>query len=321
MKILIIGATGQIGLALSHGLAKTSHSISALVRRKNPLLPSNIETFEFPEFTATVLQKSLQGIDLVIYGLGIPEQWLADPSTFDRINLGLFECFLKELIASRVKKLVYISTYEVFSENKKVIRESHSVHQGSISRYFDAMIRAFQMAKEYEKRFHIEMVTIHPAAVYGGRNTGGGATDLIVNAKNRNFLKLPALIHSSFPVVHVDALIKGILLAIEKEKWGESYIFSDEMTSLEQIVRTVKSIYPKTFVPLKIPIWIARVSAFFLELLSNFITRRPPIMAKVQIDFITKGLRPSSEKAQRELDWKPMPLSEGIKRMFSKSVA
>ncbi|MBL8993335.1 MAG: NAD-dependent epimerase/dehydratase family protein, partial [Spirochaetia bacterium] len=278
--------------------------------------PPEVKRIESDLFTLVLFSEALANVDLAIYSAGVPEQWLRDKSHFNRINHDLFKTFLDAITGKGINKLIYISTYEVFAEREREIRESHPITSVHTSSYFDSMTKAFKIAKDCEKKHNLDLITIHPAAVYGGVNTRKGATDLILNVKNRNFRKLRALINSSFPLAHVDSLADGVLRAIERNKWGESYIFSDGMTCLETVVRTVKSIYPSAYVPMKIPVWLARLSAFLLEFIANHITHRTPIISKVQIGFITRALRPSSEKAERELGWKPMPLPEGIKKMF-----
>ena len=59
-----------------------------------------------------------------------------------------------------------------------VIRESHPVaSEIGFSPYFQSMIRAYRLVTDFAARHDIQLVTIHPAAVYGGLNTGEGFTN------------------------------------------------------------------------------------------------------------------------------------------------
>ena len=60
-----------------------------------------------------------------------------------------------------------------------------------------------------------ELTTIHPAAVYGGHNTGGGITDYMENLASRNWPRLPFINPSSFPVVHVQSLTDAIVKSLD----------------------------------------------------------------------------------------------------------
>lgn len=64
-----------------------------------------------------------------------------------------------------------------------------------------------------------------------------------------------------------------------------TYIVSDQMTSLRSIAVTLKQ-YADSYVPFKALVEMARMGANVLEWVSKF-TRMNPLMANVQIDFIT----------------------------------
>jgi nucleoside-diphosphate-sugar epimerase len=47
------------------------------------------------------------------------------------------------------------------------------------------------------------------------------------------------------------------------------------------------------------------------------VIRRPPLVSRGQVHFFTWNAHPLSDKAQRELGWKPTPLEEGIRRTLA----
>ena len=127
-NILIIGATGQIGYTLTTALAKTEHQLSVLVRDGSRLtFPERVNVIESAVFDTAAFHRALTNIDHVIYGVGLPEQFLIDDTLFDQINRGLLQRFLAALRVSETCCLTYISTYEVFEEIGGVIRESQPI--------------------------------------------------------------------------------------------------------------------------------------------------------------------------------------------------
>ena len=309
MKILLIGATGQIGYALTSALAKTTHQTSVMVRNKRQLIfPENINVFEAQTFTPDVFQKALHNVDCVIYGVGLPEQFSFDDQLFQRVNYGLFRTFLNSLGESTVRRLVYISTYEVFQAINGVICESHPIADPStMTPYFKAMTQAYQWGVEFAAKVDLALTTIHPAAVYGGLNTGDGFTNYIENLLNRRFWEVPAIIDGRFPFVHADSLAAAIIQALDKTG---AYIVSDQMTSLKEIALTLKEFSP-SYVPPTIPFKLAWMNTVVLEFVARLIKKKP-VMAKVQLEFIAKGIEPKSDRAQAELDWQPLSLRQGI---------
>jgi hypothetical protein len=84
------------------------------------------------------------------------------------------------------------------------------------------------------------------------------------------------------------------------------------MTSLKEMALTLRE-HAKSYIPATVPLWMAHASSSMLEF-SARILRKRPIMARVQIEFITKGVEPRSDRAQEELGWEPLSLSQGIQK-------
>jgi dihydroflavonol-4-reductase len=314
MKILILGATGQVGQALTNGLARGEHQVSVLVRDKSDLqFPANVTVVERADFTPDVFKAALSGIDHVIYGIGLPEQFQFDNSVFDRVNRQLLQTFLEALRSSGVRRLTYISTYEVFEVEGNEIDETHPIaDESEMTPYFQSMVRAYRLAVDFARANDIQLTTIHPAAVYGGRNTGGGITDYMENLASRNWHRLPCINPSSFPVVHVESLTDAIDKSLNAPG---AFIVSDQMTSLRDIAQRMRK-QAWSYVPLMIPLWMVTSSIYVLEAVARMI-RIKPFASAVQIAFLTKGWRPDPGKAVRELGWKPLRLEEGISRFLA----
>jgi nucleoside-diphosphate-sugar epimerase len=314
MKILLIGATGQIGYALATLLASSSHSLTVLVRDKAKLnFAPNISLIKAPVFNEKVFEQALEGHDAVVYGLGLPEQFAPTRGMFDEVNLGLTTLFLKAIAKSNVKRLIYISTYEIFQSVEGVIRESHSLETpAKLSPYFSAMVRAFAQVKEVSLNHGISLTTIHPAAVYGGRDTSDGITHYVENILNRRYLKIPTILVGRFPVVHADSLARAISLSIDHEG---AFIVSEAMTSLQEIAHTLRQFAP-CFVPPQLPKVIVYTSITLMEAFAKISGTRP-LLSVSQLDFITKGDEPLATKAQDVLGWEAMTLSSGLEKYMA----
>ncbi|MHB8843299.1 MAG: NAD-dependent epimerase/dehydratase family protein [Nitrospirota bacterium] len=316
MKILIVGATGQIGSALVDALSNTRHQITVLVRHKHNLpLLANIVVIPHVEFTPAAFDAALTGMDHIIYCLGLPEQYMQDNSVFERVNYGLLKTFLDSLRRSSVRSLTYVSTYEVFQDIDGIISETDRIaDESKMTPYFSAMTRAYRLATVYAKENNIGLTTIHPAAVYGGLNTGDGFTGYMDNLLHRRFWKVPFIVNGRFPVVHAGSLADAIIRSLEVSQGA--YIVSDQMTSLREIALTVNK-YARSYVPVTMPLWVARIGVSIAEKVARLFSQRP-IMAKVQLKFITSGMEPRADKVRKETGWSPLSLDEGIKIYLSR---
>lgn len=311
MRILIIGATGQIGYSLTKALAQTMHDLRILVRdRTKYLFPENCQVSESRSLDSQAFRQALNGIDHVIYSLGLPEQYQPDPNVFERVNLDLLKVFLLEMAHTGPTALTYVSTYEVFQSINGVIRESHPVtSEDGFSPYFRSMIRAYRLVTDFSIQHGIHLVTVHPAAVYGGLNTGEGLTNYVENLLHKRFWRVPLICEGRFPVVHVDSLAGAIITSLSSEG---AYIVSEQMTTLKAIALSLRR-HADSYVPFNAPVQFVRAGATVLEWVARIAQTRPP-MARVQIDFITKEIEPISERITEEIGWHPLTLDEGLLR-------
>ena len=88
MKILLLGATGQVGHALAWTLSEARHQLTIMVRKAaDQQLPEGATILEQEEFTAESFRSALRGMDHVIYGIGLPEQFLFDDNVFEEDQL------------------------------------------------------------------------------------------------------------------------------------------------------------------------------------------------------------------------------------------
>lgn len=318
MKILLIGATGQVGYALAQALADAGHELTVLLRRAAGLrFAPGVRVQAEPDFNQAAFARHLPGQDAVVYGIGLPEQFAPDPGIFERVNLGLFQAFLGALRASSVRRLVYLSTYEVFAVQGGFIRESHppAALQG-LSPYFRAMTLAHAEATAFAAATGTRLTTIHPAALYGGLNTGEGFTNVIENLLNWRLWKLPVVLPGRFPLVHAASLAGAIVRALDHEG---AFIVSDGMCDLRSLARALRR-QARSYVPPQVPAALAYGAVLPLEAVARALGLRP-MLCKVQLDFITAGYEPLAQRAQQHLGFAPLPLDEGLRRYLGERQA
>ena len=256
MRLLLIGATGQIGFALTNALSSTPHHTSVLVRdaRKLPF-PANVQVREAKEFTPEAFEEALYDVDGVIYGVGVPLQPTLNNQMWERLNFGLLKTFLAVLGRSPVHRLIYVSTVEVLKPVNGIVQETNPlVDPKRASPYCLAMLNAYQMVTTWAAETNTVLTTIHPVALYGGLNTGFGLNNYMENLLNHRSSKVPMIVDTKFPVVHTESLAAAIVSTLDK---SGPYLVSDQMTSLKEIAFTLRSL-ADAYVPPTVPVWVAR---------------------------------------------------------------
>jgi putative NADH-flavin reductase len=115
MKLLILGATGGIGLELVHQAMERSHSVTALVRRRDRLqsLAGRISILEGDVLSTDTLCAAAAGHDAVLSGFG-PRVPIAktDHDLLQRFAVTLTQA----LQAASVRRTIVVSTAFLFRD-------------------------------------------------------------------------------------------------------------------------------------------------------------------------------------------------------------
>ena len=114
-------------------------------------------------------------------------------------------------------------------------------------------------------------------------------------------------------LVYVDDVAEGHLAAFERGNPGERYILADEHASCREIVEAAVKTAGRGWVPPTMPVAVAKGLAATGEAVSKLI-RRPPLMARGELEFLLWDAHADSSKAQRELGFRPTPWRDGVER-------
>src|SRR4051794_31154018 len=116
--VLLTGATGTVGNAIARALVARGRAVRALVRdpaRARACLPAEIELVRGDVTDAASVRAAVDGCDTVYHASGLPEQWLPDDATFQRVNVDGTRHLVDAALAARVRSFVYTSTIDVFA--------------------------------------------------------------------------------------------------------------------------------------------------------------------------------------------------------------
>jgi dihydroflavonol-4-reductase len=313
MRALVTGATGKIGHATARALVGAGHQVRALVRdpaRAAGLLPAGVESVAGDVTDPGSLEAATAGCEVVFNAMGLPEQWLADEGEFERVNARGTENVVRAARAAGARRVVHTSTIDVF----------HAPRGG---RFDESVVADYPKGTAYERsKQHaealaraavedMELVFVHPAAVYGPGPLGSASLERqlfqpIVRGR------LPALVPGGFGVVYSEGVGAGHLLAAERGRPGERYILCDEHVTLRQLAETVVRVAGRGRVPPTLPEPVARGLAVAGEAVARVIPR-PPLVARGELHFLLWNAAPDSSKAQRELGWQPTPFEDGLR--------
>jgi nucleoside-diphosphate-sugar epimerase len=315
MRALVTGATGKVGHATARTLIAEGHDVRALVRdpeRARGAVPDGAELAQGDVTDPASLVRAARGCELVFNAMGLPEQWLADPGAFQRVNVEGTRAVVEAARAAGAGRLVHTSTIDVFHAER-----NESFDESVVADYPKGT--AYERSKQEAERVALaggdaglEVVVVNPAAVYGPGPAGSASVehDLFRPVLSG---RLPVMTPGGFGVAFSEGVGRGQVLAALKGRPGERYILCDGHVSLADFARTAVDVAGRGRVPPTVPAAAARAIAIGGEGLSRVI-RRPPLLPRGQLHFFLWNAAPRSDKAQRELGWRPTELRDGVRR-------
>jgi len=311
VRVLVTGATGKVGHAVTRALLERGDEVRALVRDPAAAIPAGAEPVPGDVRDTESLVEAVRGCELVFNAMGLPEQWLPDEGAFHDVNALGSESVARAARAAGVRRLVHTSTIDVFHAPR-----GGRFDESELARYPKGT--AYERSKQEAERLVLDasggmdVVLVNPAGVYGPGPSGGASLeeDFFAPLVRK---RLPAVPPGGMGVCFTEGVAAGHLLAAERGRPGERYILCDRHVRMRGLAEAVVRVAGRGRVPLSLPPRTARGLSFAGELLSRAI-KRPPLLPTGQLHFLLWNAAPDSSKAQEELGWQPTALEAGLRR-------
>ncbi len=314
-RVLVTGGTGMVGYCIVQALLARGHRVRALVRspdKGRAVLPAACELVQGDVTAPDTLAPAAEGCEWVFHAAGFPEQWMRDPSTFDRINAEGTANMVAAARAAGARRFVLTSTIDVFRWRKgETYDESELDPEPKQTAYERSKQRADQIVADAVAG-GLDAVFLHPSAVYGpAPSDSPGANDLLLKLWHG---KVPALLPGGMPVVFAPDVGEGHVRAAERAAPGARFILSERYYPLTELAREMlAALGLERRVPRVIPLWLASFVSTMGELKGKLFGR-PPLMPKGQLQFLQVDSYPTARRAEAELELRFTPLAEGLAR-------
>lgn len=308
MKYFVTGATGFVGQALAKQLRAAGHEVNASVRdfdKAKDLQALGVKLFQGDVTDKESMREAMTGVDGVFHVAGWYKVGVKDKTPGEKVNVQGTRNVLELMQELKIAKGVYTSTLAINSDTHgKLVDENYHFTGEHISEYDRTKAAAHEIAKEFINK-GLPLVIVQPGLIYGPGDTSSLRVALI------DFLhgRLPMLpTQTAFCWAHVDDIVQGHILAIEKGKVGESYHICGEPYKIVDAYQLASQISGK-HAPMTVPYQI-------MKILSVLVKPLDPILPD---SYTSEGLRVvagvtyigDNSKAKRELGFNPRPVSEG----------
>jgi len=317
MLAFVTGATGFVGSHVARALTDQGADLRLLVRAGSNT--SNIAELHAELVTGDLrepasLGKAIAGCDAVFHVAADYRLWVRDPEEMYRANVEGTRAILDAAQKNRVRRVVYTSSVATmgFTSNRQLADEDSPVSlEDMIGPYKRSKFMAEQVAIE-AARSGQDVVIVNPTTPIGERDIKPTPTGRIV----LDFLKkkFPAYVDTGLNLVDVKACALGHIAAFEKGRSGERYILGGENLTLKQILDKLAAITGLPSPAIRVPYFVALATGVVDEIFTGRIRGREP---RATIDAVRMGRKKmfvTSSKAERELEWKTVPVDAALGR-------
>jgi len=317
MKAFLTGATGFIGSHVARALAEQGADLRLLVRptsRTDNITGLRAEIAPGDLRDTSSLANAMSGCEFVFHIAADYRLWVRDPEEMYRVNVEGTRAILQAAREAGVRRVIYCSSVATmgFTEDGRIADENSPVALSDmIGPYKRSKFMAEQIALE-AGRNGANVVVVNPTTPIGESDIKPTPTGrIIVDFLKRKF---PAYVDTGLNLADVKEVARGHLLAMEKAVPGERYILGGEDLTLKQILDKLAALTglpaPTTKVPHAVALGFAALDQFFV----GMIMHREP---RATIDAVRMGRKKmfaSSAKAQRELGYRIVPVTNALER-------
>ncbi len=317
MSILITGATGYLGSKLTQLLADRGEAIRILSRTEQ-----NITLFDRPEISIIrgdildreSLKKAMEGVSRVYHMAAYARLWAKDPYTYQAINVEGTRNVLDAALAAGIQKMVHTSTAGVVGPSgEKPMDEDMPKIAGFFNLYEKTKSEAEQISMDYARR-GLPVTIVNPSRVYGpGMDTGSNPFTKIVELYlQKKWHVIPGSGNDIGSYCYVDDVIDGHILAMEKGRNGERYLFGGVNASFNQLLEIISKQSGiqnnLRHIPFPLLLLFSKYQVFLADISGKAPRITPEWVRKYEYNWAL-----DSSKAVRELGYRIRPLEDGIK--------
>jgi short-subunit dehydrogenase len=316
--VLITGAAGHLGNTLARELLARGQKVRALVLPGEDC--SSLDGLELERVEGDVLEprslrEALRGVDTVYHLAGlISVQPGRDPRVREVNVLGTWNV-VRAMRAEGARRLVYVSSIHALARppagvpgraaatiDESVPFDPHS-GEGEYDRSKADASLIVRRARD------LETVIACPTGIIGPFDFLGSEMGRLL----RSWLApgLHPIIDGRFDFVDVRDVARGLALAGQQGRPGQTYLLSGTSLSLADLRRLAASALGRPLAVLTLPRWLAFAAAP-LAALAGRLSGRPPQFTSYSLRTLLGSSRVSHAKAERELGYTARPPAQTV---------
>ncbi|MFZ1683663.1 MAG: NAD-dependent epimerase/dehydratase family protein [Candidatus Zixiibacteriota bacterium] len=327
-SILLTGATGGLGRQLTYEMTRQGIRPICLVREGSNT--AYLDSFELEKRIGDVrrldqLAAAVEGIDVVIHCVAWVNFRQDKMTQFTGTNVfGALNVY-KAATAAGVKRFIQVSSVAAIGAVPRI--PENSAHADGLDEAAEFNLGHLQIpyiltkhAAEQElldlaKPGRPELVMVNPSIMVAPSKTGDDRGKALKQYGRKFMPSVPNKVN----LVDIRDVAPAIVAAIDRGRERERYILGGENISARDLLDRISNVLGKSPTKVPVPRWFLDLAAQVSLKVHRFkgnskLSFYPDLVKFLDYDWIY-----SSEKAKRELGFRPRPLDETIRDLLTNS--
>lgn len=311
-RYLVIGASGHIGNTLVRTLLARRYDVAAVVHSENS---KALACFDVPLFIGDItderfVNSTIKPGDIVIHCAGVIAITGVGKKNVFNTNINGTMAIAKACIANKAKRLVYVSSVDIFSDKGEgIITEPKTIEPDKLkSNYAVSKAKATIFILDMAKSGQLDACVVYPSAIIGPNDYNVSNVGQVIDDFVKNMPM--ARVKGGYNFVDVRDVADGIIAAAEKGRSGESYILSGENVSVDELFSVLCGEYGRKMPP-RLPLKF--VSAFTWLVIAYYSVRgKKPVFSRYALKTLNSNSKYCCAKAKEDLSYTYRSASESI---------
>lgn len=321
MKALVTGASGHLGANLVRRLLADGHEVRALLRDRDPMDARALEGLALERVYGDLrdldaMRAATAGVERVFHTAAkvstLPgeEQEIYDTNVVGTRNV------LKASREAGVRRVVVTGSLSAVGHNP----DRPSNEEDAFYPYGWHM--PYAVSKAWVEHECLKAVSLGQEVVIATSCAILGPNDFIPSRMGRVVMdyangKMRAYIPGGFDFVAARDIVAGHVLAMEKGKVGQRYIFSTRFCEVDELMDILERVTGRARPPLRLPpalmMGIAHASN---AVLTTLFPRMPRRFTPAAVRLLQMRRRADTGKAQRELGYRPTSIEDALREAY-----
>jgi nucleoside-diphosphate-sugar epimerase len=307
----VTGGTGFVGMNLVNELLRQGWSVTCLHRPDSNLkylgqLPVERRVGDLHD-AGSLLAAIPEGVATVFHVAGDTSAWSRFDAAQSATNVAGTRNVVEAALARRARRLVLTSTASAYGRQTRPLSESSpSTAEHSWINYERSKWLSEQEVRRAGAQ-GLDYVIVQPCAVFGpyDRSVWGNVFKVIRDGK------MPALPPGALPINHSGEVARAHVAAAERGRAGENYILNGDREPLARIFREMARVQGIELRAKVLPKLVFKAMGHIAGRVAA-LTGKAPDMTPEMADLLCRDTAVVTDKAERELGYRRVPLEQCI---------